>query len=98
MAVTVNVPQVSDPVYAVQMLREQGEIGHQDIIRIFGCSGGTATKLKRAAAEVMAERGTPSYNSRFVNTVVAYETWGLNGKRLEAAANARKLRMTEAGG
>lgn len=95
---TVNVPQVKDHAYAVQMLREQAEIGHQDIMRIFGCSGNTATRLKRAAAERMAERGTPSYNARLVNTAVAYETWGLNAERLEAAANAKKLRMTEAVG
>ena len=94
----VNVPLVSDPALAVRLWYEQTEIGTNEIREIFGCSAGTAMKLKRRARERMEMDGVPSFNSRAVNTVCAYASWGLDVKRLEAGLNRPRLRMTGAGG
>ena len=93
----VNVPRLADPALAVRLWYEQVEIGTQDICEIFGCSSGTAVKLKRRAREQMDLDDVPGFNSRTVNVVCAYKSWGLDVKRLEAGLNRPRLRMTEAG-
>ena len=94
----VNVPRVADPALAVRLWYEQTEIGTNEICGIFGCSKGTALKLKHRAREQMQLDGSMSFNSRAVNTVCAYRSWGIDVKRLEAGLNRPKLRMTEVGG
>lgn len=93
----VNVPRLADPALAVRLWYEQAEISTKEICEIFGCSNGTAVKLKKRAREQMGLDDTPSFNSRAVNTVCAYKSWGLDVKRIEAGLNRPKLRMTEAG-
>ena len=93
----VNVPRIADPALAVRLWYEQVEIGTPDICGIFGCSTGTAVKLKRRAREQMDLDSVQAFNSRAVNIVCAYKSWGLDVKRLEAGLNRPRLRMTEAG-
>lgn len=94
----VNVPRIADPALAVRLWYEQPEIGTTEIRAIFGCSTGTAQKLKRRAREQMELDGVMSFNSRAVNTVSAYKSWGIDIRRLENGLNRPKLRMTEVGG
>ncbi len=93
----VNVPRIADPALAVRLWYEQIEIGTSDICGIFGCSKGTAAKLKRRAWEQMNMDSVMSYNSRSVNVISAYKSWGIDAKRLENGLNRPKLRMTGAG-
>lgn len=90
----VNVPRLADPALAVRLWYEQIEIGTTDICEIFGCSKGTATKLKNRAREQMDLDGVMSYNTRNVNVISAYKSWGIDVKRLENGLNRPKLRMT----
>lgn len=94
----VNVPRIADPAFAVRLWYEQIEIGTADIRTLFGCSTGTAQKLKHRAWEQMEMDGAMSYNAHSVNVVCAYKSWGIDVKRLEAGLNRPKLRLTEANG
>lgn len=92
----VNVPKIADPALAVRLYYEQIEIATADICDIFGCSNGTATKLKKRAREQMDLDDVMSYNTRNVNVISAYKSWGIDVKRLENGLNRPKLRMTGA--
>ena len=94
----VNVPRIADPALAVRLWYEQVEIGTPDIRAIFGCSVGTAQKLKRRAREQMALDGAMSFNAHSVNVVCAYRSWGIDARRLEAGLNRPRLRLTEGDG
>ena len=92
----VNVPRIANPALAVRLWYEQIEIATDDICDIFGCSKGTAAKLKHRAREQMDLDGVMSYNTRHVNVISAYKSWGIDVKRLENGLNRPKLRMTGA--
>lgn len=92
----VNVPKIADPALAVRLYYEQIEIGTPEICNVFGCCKATATKLKHRAREQMDLDGVMSYNTRNVNVISAYKSWGIDVKRLENGLNRPKLRMTGA--
>ena len=83
-----NVPQVQDHAHALKVYREQTEIGTSDIMAIFGVSETTARRLKKAAQERMAEKKVQSFNAYMVNVETAFETWGIDVRKLERAVKA----------
>lgn len=54
------------------------EIGNAEIMRLFDCKKGTAQKLKTKAREKMAIEGKRTFVKGAVDTVTAYEAWGIN--------------------
>ena len=65
----VRVPQIIDLKTAVELF------GH--------LSSATISRLKGKARQKMIEDNVPCWNARFVNTRVAYKTWGLAIEDLE---------------
>jgi hypothetical protein len=91
----VNVPKLANPSLAVKLWYEQVEIGSGDIREIFGCCPTTARKLKLRAREQMEMDECMSFNSKNVNVICAYKSWGIDVKRLERGLDRPKLRLTE---
>ena len=76
--------QITDIDLAVRMYYERIELSSADIMKLFGVkSSQTVAKLKKTARELMLERGRKSWNPYNVNTVIAYEAWGLDISDLE---------------
>lgn len=80
----VRVPQISSLKTAVELYYSKTELSNADIESLFGkCSSATVWRLKQRAREKMAELSVPTWNSNFVNTAAAFESWGLNIHDLE---------------
>lgn len=76
--------QVTDIDLAVRMYYERIELSSADIMKLFGVkSSQTVAKLKNIARKLMLERDRKSWSPYNVNTVIAYEAWGLDISDLE---------------
>lgn len=88
-----NVPTTIDIDAAVTLYYGQHEITTSDIQMIFGCGKTKANELRKAARAEQDAAGVRSYNASAVNVEKAYETWGLDIRRLERAQKHPKLRL-----
>lgn len=89
--IRVRVPQVRSIEDAVRLYYEKSELTNNDIKQLFDVhSSATIAKLKNLARERMAEENIPAWDSRNVNTAVAYSVWGLQIDNLEK--RLKKLR------
>ena len=79
----VNVPHVVSIEKAVLTFYEKTELREADILALFGCSRFKAWELKHKALERMKEKDVIRYDAHSVETVCAYESWGLNIDDLE---------------
>lgn len=76
--------EIKDVGLAVRLYYEKVELNNKDIQMLFGVSSSaTVAALKDKVLRVMAERNTPRYNLRGINTDVAYEVWGLDVASME---------------
>ncbi len=81
----VRIPSIASIETAIRIFYEYPELGSEEIQELFGhVATGTVTKLKRLANDKSAQKGTPVFNVRRVNTDDAYEAWGLDIAKLEA--------------
>lgn len=82
--VRVRIPQITSIETALRIYYSRIELSSTDMRDLFGKISDTAVwKLKKKARELMAERSTPMWNARYVNTEVAYEAWGIDVLDLE---------------
>lgn len=78
-----NGVRIKDVGMAVEMYYSCAYLENSDIRELFGCSASSVTKLKRQARQLMVERGVMPYSASSVDTVCAYEAWGLDIADLE---------------
>lgn len=89
--IRVRIPQLHSIEDAVRLYYEKSELTNNDIKQLFDVhSSATIAKLKNLARERMAEENVPAWDSRNVNTAVAYSVWGLQIDNLEK--RLKKLR------
>lgn len=92
--IRVRIPQFTDLKTAIELYRNRVELSNADIVKLFGKhSSSTIVKLKKLAQQKMAEDNIMYFNPQCVNTVAAYEAWGLNISDLEE----RYIRLQELG-
>ncbi len=78
-----NGVRIKDVGTAVEMYYSCAYLENSDIRELFGCSASSVTKLKRQARQLMVQRGVMPYSASSVDTVCAYEAWGLDIADLE---------------
>ena len=79
-----NIPAITGIEEALRIYYTNSELGNAEITALFGKrSSATVSRLKRIAKDEMTARGILSYGANKVNTVVAYEVWGIDVKDLE---------------
>ena len=82
------IPTITSIENALKIYYENGEIGNKEIKYLFGSrSSATISRLKRLVRAEMIKRGMPSFNAYKVNTIIAFDVWGININDLE---NRRK--------
>ena len=82
--ITVRIPQLVSLETAIKLYYTHSELSNKDIVELFGkLSSATISKLKKRVYENMAEEGSQIWNANFVNTKVAYRTWGIDIDDLE---------------
>lgn len=92
--VCVRVPQFTDLKTAIELYRNRVELSNADIEKLFGKhSSSTISKLKKMVQDKMVEKNILVRNPRCINTVAAYEAWGLDINDLEE----RYIRLQELG-
>ena len=85
----VRIPQLSDISLAVELYYSRIDLSNDDIKKLFGGIGGSKiTALKKLADARRREVGMASWNPRRVNTVCAFEAWGLDIEDLERRLKA----------
>lgn len=68
---------------AVQIYYTFPELGTDEVIRLFGCSKATATRMKKRVRERQIREGIITLSDANVNTKAAYKEWGLDIADLE---------------
>ena len=95
MAIT-NRRHLPDIRTAIELYYTKVELSSDDICRLFGVGSSGATKLKRPALELMAQRKVHCWLPHAVNTKLAYEAWGIDVKDYEERlAKLRKLKLID---
>jgi len=80
----VYIPSITSIENALKIFYENGEIGNKEIKCLFGNrSSATISKLKRLVRAEMLKRGVPAFNANKINTIIAYELWGIDVVELE---------------
>jgi len=80
----VNTPPITSIDSALFIYYNHAELGNKEIASLFGKrSSATVARLKRLAKDEMSRREIPSYGINRVNTIVAFEVWGLDVQELE---------------
>jgi len=78
------IPSITSIENALKVFYENGEIGNKEMKCLFGKrSSATISRLKRLVKAEMTKRGVPTFNANKINTVVAYELWGIDVVELE---------------
>ena len=73
------IPTITNIETALKVFYENAEIGNKEIKDLFGNrSTATILRLKNLVKIEMIKRRTPSFNGLKVNTVVAYDVWGID--------------------
>jgi hypothetical protein len=87
-----NIPPILSIDTALRLYHLHGELGNKEIEELFGkLSSSTISKLKKLVVEEMEKRNVQSYGLYKVNTVVAYDVWGLAIIDLEIRRNSLKM-------
>ncbi|MCL2663905.1 MAG: hypothetical protein FWE83_11360 [Oscillospiraceae bacterium] len=80
-----NIPQITSIDNALKIYYNYSEIGNKEIKSLFGkLSSATVSRLKRAVKDKMNEADIPSYGMHKINTILAFDTWGINVFDLES--------------
>ena len=75
--------KIKDIGVAVESYYAKTELSTGDIASIFGCARSTAVRMKKKALELQTERGVLTFSARCVDTVCAYDAWGIDITDLE---------------
>jgi len=87
----INIPSITSIENALKVYYENGEIGNKEIKILFGNSSTvTISRLKKIVKSEMIKRNTPTFSLNKVNTVIAYEVWGIDIIDLENRRNKLK--------
>jgi hypothetical protein len=79
-----NIPTITSIDNALKVYYSHSEIGNKEIAALFGRhSSATVARLKKLAKMEMNRRDMYSYGANKVNTVVAFEVWGIDVPDLE---------------
>ena len=79
-----NIPPITSIDTALKVYYTSSEIGNKEITALFGRrSSATIARLKKIVKNEMNNRDIPSYGANKVNTVVAFDIWGLDINDLE---------------
>jgi len=79
-----NIPSIINIDTALKIYYSNSELGNKEIKTLFGQrSSATISRLKRVVRDEMYIRDTPSYGANKINTVIAFEVWGIDVKDLE---------------
>lgn len=82
--IKVRIPPIVDIKIAITLYYLRTALSNADIELLFGKhSSSTVAKLKKMAQDKMEEMHIMSWNDICVNTVAAYEAWGLDIHDLE---------------
>ena len=78
------IPTITSIDNALRIYYENSEIGNKEIRFLFGNrSTATILKLKKLVKIEMIKRNIPTFSANKINTVVAYDVWGINVIDLE---------------
>ena len=78
------IPTIISIENALKVFYENGEIGNKEIKYLFGNrSSATVSRLKKLVKAEMIKRSVPTFNANKINTVVAYDVWGIDVIDLE---------------
>ena len=81
---SINIPAIISFENALQVYYSHSELGNKEIKALFGSrSPSTIARLKALAKAEMIKRDMPSYGMYKVNTVIAFEVWGIDVADLE---------------
>jgi hypothetical protein len=79
-----NIPKITSINTALRIYYNHPEIGNKEITALFGRrSSATIVRLKKIVKAQMDALGMPSYGANKVNTVIAFQVWGLDVADLE---------------
>jgi hypothetical protein len=79
-----NIPPITSINAALSVYYNNLEIGNNEIKELFRVrSSATIARLKKAVRAEMDKQGLYSYSANKVNTVVAYQAWGIDVNDLE---------------
>jgi len=79
-----NIPSITSIDTALKIYYNNSELGNKEIKTLFGQrSSATISRLKRIVKAEMDTRAILSYGANKVNTIVAFEVWGIDVKDLE---------------
>ena len=82
------IPTITSIDNALKIYYENGEIGNKEIKVLLNVrSSATISKLKKNVKSEMIKRDVPTFNAYKINTVIAYDVWGIDVVDLE---NRRK--------
>ena len=75
----IYIPTITSIENALKIYYENGEIGNKEIKYLFGNrSSTTIARLKKLVRAEMIKKDMPTFNVNKVNTVIAYEVWGID--------------------
>ena len=78
------IPSITSIENALKIYYENAEIGNQEIKILFGSrSSATISRLKKLVKIEMVKKEMPTFNAYKVNTVIAYDVWGIDISDLE---------------
>jgi len=79
------IPTITSIENALKIYYENAEIGNKEITNLFGNrSSATISKLKNIVKSEMIKREIPTFSAFKVNTVVAFDVWGIDVIDLES--------------
>ena len=79
------IPSITSIENALKVYYGNGEIGNKEIKYLFGNrSSTTVSRLKRLVRAEMIKRGVPTFSANKINTIIAYELWGIDVVELES--------------
>jgi len=87
-----NIPAITNIDTALKIYYSHSELSNKEMAKLFGkLSSATISRLKKHVKNEMNAREMLSYGAHTVNTVIAYEIWGINVTDLEK----RKKKINE---
>ena len=78
------IPTITSIENALKIFYENAEIGNKEIQILFGNhSSATIARLKNLVRSEMIKRDVPTFSANKINTVVAFDVWGIDINDLE---------------
>jgi hypothetical protein len=79
-----NIPRIKNIEDALRIFYTYSELGNKEILHLFGAlSSATISRLKKMVKDEMSNRNIISYGMNKINTIIAFEVWGIDVEDLE---------------